>query len=167
MLAYRRPSAVRLFALALALVAGLAIALGAMLSAAEADPLGGLKHFKVPTANSDPHRITVGSDGNLWFTKGDVNPPSPATINVGKITPAGQITEFPVCLDGCLPNDIVQGPNDVLYFTKNDAGLGRIRTSGEVLSDVAPPNTNANGNGIAAYGNKVWYTEFNSNSLWR
>ena len=72
-----------------------------------------------------------------------------------------------MCLDGCLPNDIVQGPNDVLYFTKNDAGLGRIRTSGEVLSDVAPPNTNANGNGIAAHGNKVWYTEFNSNSLWR
>jgi hypothetical protein len=30
-----------------------------------------------------------------------------------------------------------------------------------------PPNTNANGNGIAAHGNKVWYTEFNSNSLWR
>jgi streptogramin lyase len=138
MLAYRRPSAVRLFALAFALVARLAIALGAMLSAAEAAPLGGLKQLKVPTANSDPHHITVSSDSNLWFTEGDVNPPSPPTINVGKITSAGQITEFPVCLDGCLPNDIVQGPNDVLYFTKNDAGLGRIRASPDVLSDVAP-----------------------------
>ena len=138
MLAYRRPSAVRLFALAFALVARLAIALGAMLSAAEAAPLGGLKQLKVPTANSDPHHITVSSDGNLWFTEGDVYPPSPPTINVGKITSAGQITEFPVCLDGCLPNDIVQGPNDVLYFTKNDAGLGRIRASPDVLSDVAP-----------------------------
>jgi virginiamycin B lyase len=171
MLAYRRPSTLRLFALAFALAAGLAIVLGAVLSAAEAAPLGGLKQFKVPTPNSQPRHITVGSDGNQWFTEG--NPSFPDPPNVGQITPAGDITEFPVCLDGCLPNDIVQGPNDVLYFTQNDPGLGRITTSGEVLSDVAPvdeqgnPITSAIGNGIAAHGDDVWFTDFINNSLWR
>jgi hypothetical protein len=65
MLAYRRPSLLRLFALVFALVAGIAIALGAVLSAAQAAPLGGLKQFRVPTDNSAPRHITVGSDGNL------------------------------------------------------------------------------------------------------
>jgi virginiamycin B lyase len=67
----------------------------------------------------------------------------------------------------------VQGPNNILYFTQNDPGLGRITTSGEVLSDVTPvdeqgnPITSAIGNGIAAHGNDLWYTDFNNNSLWR
>jgi virginiamycin B lyase len=173
MLTYRRPSGVRMFALVFAVVVGFAIVIGAMLSAAQAAPLGGLKQFRVPTAGADPLHITPGSDGNLWFTEGDVNSPNPATINVGRITPAGDITEFPVCLDGCLPNDIVQGPGDVLYFTQNDPGLGRITTSGEVLPDVAPvddqgnPITNAIGNGIAAHGDDVWFTDFNNYSIWR
>jgi hypothetical protein len=69
MLKYRRRSALRLFARAFALVAGLAIALGALLSAAQAAPVGMLKQFRVPTADSEPRYITVGSDGNLWFTE--------------------------------------------------------------------------------------------------
>jgi streptogramin lyase len=165
-----RSQALRLFALVFALVAGLAIVLGAVLSAAQAAPLGGLKQFRVPTADSQPRHITPGADGNLWFTEGNSTTSPP---NVGRITPAGEITEFPVCLDFCLPNDIVQGPGGVLYFTQNDPGLGRITTSGEVLSDVAPmdeqgnPITDAIGNGIAAHDNDIWFTDFNNNSLWR
>jgi streptogramin lyase len=70
MLKYRRRSALRMFARAFALVAGLAIALGALLSAAQAAPVGMLKQFRVPTADSEPRHIAVGSDGNLWFTEG-------------------------------------------------------------------------------------------------
>ena len=65
MLTNRRRSDSRLFALALALVAGLAIALGAMLSAAQAAPIGMLKQFKVPTAGSSPEHFTQASDGNF------------------------------------------------------------------------------------------------------
>jgi hypothetical protein len=43
MITYRRLSALRLFALFFALVAGLAIALGAMLSTAQSAPIGTLK----------------------------------------------------------------------------------------------------------------------------
>jgi virginiamycin B lyase len=66
-----------------------------------------------------------------------------------------------------LLNDIVQGPNDILYFTTNEPGLGRITTSGDILSFVKPDNFLANGGGIAAHGNDIWYTDFNNNSLWR
>jgi hypothetical protein len=67
MLTHRRSPALHLVAVAFALVMGLALALGAMLSAAQATPqgLGALKQFRVPTADSQPRHITQGSDGNL------------------------------------------------------------------------------------------------------
>jgi virginiamycin B lyase len=180
-----RSQVLRLFALGFAIVAALAIALGSMLSAAQAAPqgLGALKQFRVPTADSQPRHITVGSDGNLWFTEGneiftpDPDPEMGGTFhrNIGMITPRGEITEFRVENDkcNCLLNDIVQGPGDVLYFTTNNAGLGRITTSGVVLDVVVPkdeqgnPITSAIGNGIAAHGSDIWFTDFINNSLWR
>ncbi len=65
MLTYQRPPTLRLFAMAFALMTGLAIVLGATLSAAHAAPVGALKQFRVPTDNSQPRSITNGSDGNL------------------------------------------------------------------------------------------------------
>jgi streptogramin lyase len=135
-------------------------------SIAQAAPIGTLKQFRIPTANGNPKGITQGSDGNLWFTESHVNPPQTDNHHVGRITPAGTITEFLVC-QFCFPNDIVQGPNDVLYFTKSDPGLGRITTSGTVLPDVVPQNTSANGNGVAASGSSVYFAAFNTNSIWR
>src|SRR4051794_33696306 len=52
---------------AAALAMGLVLVLG---STAMAAPVGVLKQFKVPTANSQPRAITNGSDGNRWFTEG-------------------------------------------------------------------------------------------------
>jgi anti-sigma-K factor RskA len=66
MLTYRRRSAWRLLALVFALVAGLAIALGAMLSAAQAAPIGMLKQFKVPrlvAARSTSRGLRTGISG--------------------------------------------------------------------------------------------------------
>jgi streptogramin lyase len=73
--------------LAATLGVGLALALG---SAALAAPVGTLKQFKVPTANSQPRAITNGSDGNRWFTEGTEFTSAPAKI--ARITSAGVIT---------------------------------------------------------------------------
>jgi streptogramin lyase len=91
-LTHQRSSALRLFVLVFALMVGLAIVLGAILSAAQAAPLGGLKQFRIPTPNSDPKHITLGSDGNLWFTESFVESQQ-SGHNIGRITPAGEITE--------------------------------------------------------------------------
>jgi streptogramin lyase len=137
-----------------------------VVSVAQAAPIGTLKQFRIPTANGNPKEITQGSDGNFWFTEAHVNPPQAQNHSVGRITPAGAITEFLVCTF-CFPNDIVQGPGGILYFTKSDPGLGRITTSGTVLPDVVPPNTLANGNGVAVSGNAIYFAAFNTNSIWR
>jgi virginiamycin B lyase len=186
----RGPSQVlRLFTMVVALVAGLAIALGAMLSAAQAASEGkegklDLDQFRVPTDNSQPRYIAEGSDGNLWFTEGNeifTPNPDPATggtfhRNIGRITPAGEITEFriegrdpdnplPTQCD-CLLNDIVQGPDGVLYFTTNSNSLGRITTKeGTVQPFIETPFPV--GGALARHGNDLWINDFNAHSIWR
>jgi streptogramin lyase len=145
------------------LLAGVALL---VVSVAQAAPIGTLKQFRIPTANGNPAEITQVLDGNFWFTESHVNAPQSDNHHIGRITPSGTITEFLVC-QFCFPGDIVQGADEILYFTKSDPGLGRITTSGTVLADVVPSNTLANGNSVAASGDGIYFTAFNTNSIWR
>ncbi|MFL5911485.1 MAG: hypothetical protein ACJ768_13030 [Gaiellaceae bacterium] len=149
-------------ALAIVLAGGLALSLQ---TEALAAPAGMLKQFKVPTANSQPRAITSGSDGNRWFTEGTELTGAPAKI--GRITPTGAVTEFPVECNGCIITDIAQGPRDTLYFTSNDASLGSISTAGQQLPSAPLPNSSALGGNLAVHGDDVWITDFNNDSLWR
>jgi streptogramin lyase len=150
-------------ALVTVLAGGLALSLGA--AAAFAGQAGMLKQFKVPTASSQPRAITNGSDGNRWFTEGTEFTGAPAKI--GRITPAGAVTEFSVDCNGCIITDIAQGPGDILYFTSNDPTLGRFTTAGQQLTSVPMPNSSALGGDLAIHGDDIWITDFNNDSLWR
>ena len=97
--------------LAATLVAGLALSLA---SAALAAPVGTLKQFKVPTANSQPRGITNGSDGNRWFTEGTEGTEfTNAPPRIARITPSGAVTEIPVLCNSYILTDIIQGPDNV------------------------------------------------------
>jgi streptogramin lyase len=55
--------------------------------------------------------ITAGADGNLWFTD---------NYGIGRITPTGQITVFPVQAgvqtgEQQFPNEISSGPDGNLW----------------------------------------------------
>src|SRR5215216_1669174 len=65
----KRSLALRRVAMVSAMVVGLAILPGSMLSAAQAAGLFKFTQYKVPTAASAPSHTTVGADGNLWFTE--------------------------------------------------------------------------------------------------
>jgi streptogramin lyase len=153
--------------LAGAIATVLALLLG---SAAVAAPIGALKQFKVPTADSQPRAITNGSDGNRWFTEGTEFTASPAKI--ARITPAGVITEFaPEVADGCnvcIITDIAQGPDDTLYITSNDATLMRFNVATQSFgTPVQMPNTSALGGNLAVSATDVWITDFNNDVVWR
>ena len=143
------------------LTTAVAAALLALATAGQAAPVGMLKQFKIPTQNSSPNYITEGSDGNLWFTD------SPGFLDqqVGRVTPSGAVSVFTVC-DSCFPNDIAQGPEDIVYFTHNNAPLGRITNTGVPLPDAGAP-FQFTSNHLAVAGRSVWITDFNADVLWR
>ena len=149
------------------LAVGLVLSLG---TAALAAPVGALKQFKVPTANSQPRAITNGSDGNRWFTEGTEFTSAPAKI--GRITPAGTITEFaPDMADGCnicIITDIAQGQGGILYLTSNDPALMRFDAATQSFQAPVPmPNTSALGGNLAVSATDVWITDFNNDVVWR
>jgi streptogramin lyase len=147
---------------------GLVLSVGS--AALAAAPIGALKQFKVPTANSQPRAITNGSDGNRWFTEGAEFTSAPAKI--ARITPAGAITEFaPAVADGCnfcIITDIAQGPGGILYITSNDPTLMRFNVATQSFeTPVQMPNTSALGGNLAVSATDVWITDFNNDVVWR
>jgi streptogramin lyase len=154
-------------AIATVLASGVVLSLGSTASAA---PIGALKQFKVPTADSQPRAITNGSDGNRWFTEGTEFTGAPAKI--ARITPAGEITEFaPDVADGCngcIITDIAQGPGGILYITSNDPTLMRFDVATQSFeAPVQMPNTSALGGEVAVSATDAWITDFNNDVVWR
>ncbi len=79
-----------------------------------------------------PAYITTGPDGALWFTEYGVN-------QIGRVTTAGVMTEFPIPTAGSHPWGITTGPDGALWFTENSASrIGRITTAGAITEFPIP-----------------------------
>ena len=130
--------------------------------------LGTIKHYRLPTSNT-PRYATSASDGNVWFTvQGAFDPVTflePGTV--ARVTPRGTITEFAVC-DTCITNDIVEGPDEILYISDNDGQLRRITLAGEVLTSTTPPGEFPSPlDGVAADSTSIWFADFFKNRVGR
>lgn len=108
-----------------------------------------------------PLGITAGPDGNVWFTELIGN-------RIGRITPAGAVTEFS---EGMSPGKsgysmsgplgIATGPDGNLWFTRGMNNLiGRITPAGAVseFSAGITPDSLASGITAGPDGN-LWFTE--------
>ena len=141
-------------------VAAATVLASTIATSVSAAPPDKLKQFRVPTSGSSPEHIIRTTDGNFWFTESFINASNTVAQNLGRITPTGQVTEFHAC-DSCFPTDLVQGSDGDLYFTKNDAPLGHLTTSGVSLPDVGE-RFSFNGNGLAVSGDNIWISDFNN-----
>ncbi|MCU1413444.1 MAG: putative antibiotic hydrolase [Microbacteriaceae bacterium] len=104
------------------------------------------------TAGSDPEHITVGPDGNLWFTEEGTN-------SIGRITTAGVVTEFPVPTPAANLQGITSGPDGNLWFTEGDTNkIGQITPAGVITEFSLAAGAGPSGIIAAADGN-LWFTE--------
>lgn len=121
--------------------------------------------FPIPTSSSNSTHIVAGQDGNLWFLENGT-----AAKKIGRITPSGTITEFPLTTTASL-QDIVAGPDGNIWFTENVACVPYCSTSyyTKVLPDgsytkFGPTTTiraitaGADGNLWAILQYRFWYT---------
>jgi virginiamycin B lyase len=78
-------------------------------------PSGALARFPLPRANREPGSIIAGPDGALWFTATRSHPHRDPSAPIGRITTAGEISEFAVPGAVAL-SDLTVGPEGALWF---------------------------------------------------
>jgi streptogramin lyase len=127
-------------------------------------PAGVIRQFPVPTGSqpdipeySAPWGIALGADGNMWFT--DMGYDKEGKNLIGRITPEGTITEFPIPTPYSGPNAIALGPDGNMWFTEVGASkIGRITPAGVITEFPAPdPSYTLNGLTLGGDGD-MWYT---------
>jgi streptogramin lyase len=107
-----------------------------------------------------PIGIAPGSDGNVWFTEKYGN-------NIGRVTPAGIITEFPVPTAQSEPNDCALGSDGNIWFTEFVGNkIGRITPAGAITEFSVPNVGQPNHIALGPDGN-VWFTETAANRMGR
>jgi virginiamycin B lyase len=111
------------------------------------------------TPGSKPLEITTGPDGNLWFTEFTGR-------RVGRLTPAGTVTEFGV---GARPMGIAAGPDGNVWFTEPDADkLGRITADGTVTEYGIGITPGSHPTGLTAGPDgSLWFTEPDKDQIGR
>ena len=112
----------------------------------------------IPLQNARIAYMTTGKDGNLWFTDYVNNA-------VGKVTLAGQATEFPLPNKSATPFKIASGDDGALWFTENTASkIGRVTTAGDI-TEYSTPTANSGPDAIvpgAAGQHTLWFVESGS-----
>jgi streptogramin lyase len=144
---------------------GIAAALSCLLGAGLASAASGqtITEFPIPDpggSTTTPTGIAAGPDGDLWFTSADFEVGLAAFI--GRITPAGTISEFPLSNSESAPCDITAGPDGNLWFAECEIGvsaIGRITPAGVITEFPLPtPNSAPRGITVGPDG-ALWFTE--------
>ncbi len=117
--------------------------------------VGHITEFPLPKNQSffQPSPLVRGSDGNLYFSMG----------NIGRITPAGKITPFTNPGGGTV-NQLTLGPDGNIWFIEEGqyfAQVGFLTPAGKITEFIIPPFKNGFVAGnfiIAGPDGNIWLT---------
>jgi virginiamycin B lyase len=116
-----------------------------------------ITEFPLPPLNNPggfTPAITNGPDGNLWFT-------DPAAIKVGRITPAGQVTEFtPTAGGNAAGSSITAGADGNVWFAAGpySPSVSRITPEGQITTYFVGSGLALIGGLTAGPDGNVWFT---------
>jgi streptogramin lyase len=101
-------------------------------------------------ASGYPQGIAAGPDGNVWFAAefGD---------HVARITPTGEITEFPTGFNS-LPVGMTTGPDGNLWFTELSGQIVRMTPEGDMVDFPVPNPTSAPAWITVGPDGNLWFT---------
>jgi len=126
-------------------------------------PDGATQEFSLPEGVNPPHGITVGPEGNIWFSQRG---------EIGRMTPNGEVTEFhlPVSAPSSIRHTggITVGADGNLWFPTwvtyvdkegHEGRIGRITPGGEI-DEFQLPNSDENIAREVALGSdgNIWFT---------
>jgi streptogramin lyase len=124
----------------------------------------GVNQDSEPISLSEPQGITVGPDGNLWFSDAPFFFEGQNSA-IGRITPSGTITEFELPAVS-VPEGLVVGPDGNLWFADPSRGpfnaaIGRITTSG-TITEFSASATGAPRSIVVGPDKNLWFTASNA-----
>src|SRR5579885_1682123 len=126
-----------------------------------------ITEFPLP-APGDPDGVTVGPDGNIWFTEPDILGDVTGGNQIGCLTPTGKNTEFPVPTPDGSPSGITVGPDGNLWFTEYDGNrIGRITPTGKITEFPLSTSGNSPYEITAGPDGNLWFTESSGNQIGR
>jgi hypothetical protein len=100
--------------------------------------------------------LTVGPDGNLWFTETTQIAQNRDSTGVGRITPSGAVTEFPLPSGASSYFAPTVGPDGNLWFPLT-TGIGRITPAGAITVFPSPSISVGSALTVGPDGN-LWFT---------
>lgn len=117
------------------------------------------RSFPIPTPGSQPISITMGSDGNFWFTEQN-------SSRVARITPLGVITEF-VTPTFSFPFDITPGPDGNIWFSEGSTGQIAFITPAGRITEIMFSIFDASSGITAGPDGNIWFCDLTGNNIWR
>ena len=121
------------------------------------------RNFPIPSSDSQPISITLGPDGNFWFTEQNRS-------QVARITPQGVITEF-LTPTFSFPIGITSGPDGNIWFSEGAAGsvgqIAFITPDGHIEEIVFSSSSAAAGGIVTGPDGNIWFTDLIGNKIWR
>jgi streptogramin lyase len=105
-------------------------------------PSGAITEFPLSDGDSAIDALTMGPDGNLWFTENTDDFGIVYSVDIGRITPTGAITEFPIPSYLPIASPLTTGLDGNLWFTaaprSNSGYIGRITPAGAITEFPIP-----------------------------
>jgi hypothetical protein len=123
---------------------------------------GAITEFPGPAGGSQPLGLTIGPDGNFWFTEYNVG-------RVGRMTTAGTfLGDFSVPVTGSKPSGITTAPDGNVWFTDYGADIiGRVTPSGSFTTFTIPTPNSVFGAITLGGDGALWFAEFGGSKIGR
>jgi streptogramin lyase len=126
-----------------------------------------LHDYSIPSADESRFTIvpngievTLGPDGNIWYDE-----PYVSSDIVGRLTPSGQISEYPAEAGFAGAFGITTGPDVNLWFEGSGNAIGRITTQGVVTIFNDPANTRVYRGLTSGPNGNLWATTNEYNTI--
>ncbi|MHB8693554.1 MAG: virginiamycin B lyase family protein [Solirubrobacteraceae bacterium] len=119
-------------------------------------PAGRVTSF--PLAGYAPGQLTAGPDGNVWFT---TNACGSSATALGRITPLGAVTMFPLPTNGY---GITTGPDSNLWVAMGGS-VARVSTAGAVTAFPVGPSADTVTEITTGPDGNLWFTDFGDNRI--
>lgn len=133
-------------------------------------PSGALTEFPlaVTTTNPanfapNPYAIAAGPDGNMWFT--EYGRGSSGGNNIGRITPSGVVTLYPLPKADENPVGIAAGPDGNMWFGDNFLGTVDKITSGGAISEYPLAFSEGANSIVGGPDGNIWLTGTSSDVM--